>query len=372
MFVAIASIFGSIVTGRYELAIMLPRKDEDAINVMAISFIINVILSFFILLAVVIFHDNIVKLLGSKDISPWLYFVPFSTFLIGAYNSLNYFNNRKKYYKDLAKANVLRATGLSITQLSLGFLKAGAAGLISGQIFSQILANLKLLYNLKGLNMLNKIEKSKLITLLQRYKDFPKFSMWGGLINTLSHRITNILVTSLYNISTLGFYSLAQRVLGMPSVLIGSSISQVYFQQATKEKQKTGKAIKTFKNTSIKLFVVSLPIFGILFFTVEDLFTLVFGEKWRIAGSYTKILAFFYMIRFISGTLSVTVSVFEKQKMTLFINAIILVTVITILFLSHIFRKNFIYFLKLFSGTLSLEYALFFLYYYRLANGGKS
>ena len=42
LFVAISTIFGSIANGRYELAIMLPKKDEDAINIFALGFIVNV------------------------------------------------------------------------------------------------------------------------------------------------------------------------------------------------------------------------------------------------------------------------------------------------------------------------------------------
>ena len=32
LFLAISSILATVVNGRYELAIMLPKKDEDAIN----------------------------------------------------------------------------------------------------------------------------------------------------------------------------------------------------------------------------------------------------------------------------------------------------------------------------------------------------
>ena len=51
LFVAITSIFGSIANGRYELAIMLPKKDEDAINIFASTtiFIIHASLQFLFL-----------------------------------------------------------------------------------------------------------------------------------------------------------------------------------------------------------------------------------------------------------------------------------------------------------------------------------
>ena len=37
LFISISSIFGAIVNGRYEMAIMLPDKEEDAINIAALG-----------------------------------------------------------------------------------------------------------------------------------------------------------------------------------------------------------------------------------------------------------------------------------------------------------------------------------------------
>ena len=365
LFVAITSIFGSVANGRYELALMLPKKDEDAINILALGFIINLFLSLFLLVIILIFHDYILSLLNNKEISPWLYLAPISIFLMGCFNLLNYYNNRKKYYKDLAKANVLKSIGMSTVQLLLGFLKAGVIGLISGQIFAQIISNTKLFLNIKKDNLFIKIKKVKIIALAKRYKDFPKFSMWAGLINTLSTQLTNILISTFFSIKTLGFYSFSQRILGMPSLLIGSSIGQVFFQEATKEKQQSGTAIKSFKSTFKKLLLLSVVFFSILYFIVEDLFAFVFGEEWRIAGVYAKILIPFFMVRFISGTLSITITIFEKQKIALYNNIIILLSIMIIINIGD----DFIVFLTILSTVLTIEYFLFLLYYWKLVKG---
>ena len=147
-FLAITAIFGSIANARYELAIMLPKKDEDAINIFALGFIISTIISFLILVLVVLFNEYFVKLLGNKEIGIWFYFLPITVFLSGLWNNLSYFNNRKKQYKDLAKATIIKSIVIAIVQLSIGFIKGGAAGLISGQIVSQFFANTKLLSNI--------------------------------------------------------------------------------------------------------------------------------------------------------------------------------------------------------------------------------
>lgn len=41
LYMAIASIVAVVATGRYEMAIMLPKKDSDAINIVALSILIS-------------------------------------------------------------------------------------------------------------------------------------------------------------------------------------------------------------------------------------------------------------------------------------------------------------------------------------------
>ncbi len=370
LFIAISSIFGSVANGRYELAIMLPKKDENAINIFALGFIITATLSLTLLVLVVLFNSYFSNLLNNEEIGIWLYFVPIAVFFTGLFNILNYFNNRKKYYKDIAKTTIIKSIALAIVQLIIGFIKNGVTGLISGQIISQIFANLRLLKNIiKDKDLIAKISKVKIISLAKRYKDFPKFSMSATLANTLSVHLTNILISSFYNIVTLGFYSLVHRILATPSYLIGNSIGQVFFQKATIEKQKTGKAINTFNTTVKKLIVIGVPSFVILFFIVEDLFTFVFGEEWRVAGEYAKIIIPLFFIRFIVSSVSSINTIFEKQKIGLYINLLLLITVLLIFTFAVYFGIAFIKFLHLYALGLSLEYIIFFIYFSILSKG---
>lgn len=368
LFLAIATIFGSIANGRYELAIMLPKKDEDAINIFALGFIITCFISLVLLVLVIFFNNYFTNLLGNKEISLWLYFVPIAVFLTGLFNILNYFNNRKKQYKDLAKANIIKSIVLAIVQLNIGFIKTGASGLVSGQILSQVFSNTKLLRNIiKDEMLISKISKIKIIALAKRYKGFPKYSMWAILANTLSQHLTNILISSFFSIATLGFYSLVQRVLGMPTAIIGGAIGQVFFQQATKEKQQTGKAIKSFNSTIKKLIIIGLPSFGILFFIVEDLFAFVFGEEWRIAGFYAHIVIPLFFIRFVVATVSAIDTIMERQTIYLLFNIVLLTVSI---FVVITFReKSFEIFLSIFSIFMGLVY---FIYGYVLFKMAKN
>jgi O-antigen/teichoic acid export membrane protein len=362
LYLAVSMIFGSIANGRYELAIMLPDTDEDALNVAALGILINVVLSATLMLVVLIFDQSIAETLGNSKIAPWLYLTPVSVFFIGLLNVLNYFNNRLKSYQDIAKATIFKSLVLATVQLLVGFLKGGPAGLVSGQVLSNVFGNLKLLKNtINKVDVRRVLAINKMSSLAIRYQNFPKFSMWAILSNSLFQNLTSILISAYFSVTTLGFYSLVQRMLGMPSVLVGNSVGQVFYQEAANELQKTGKAIQTFDSTVKKLFYLAVPSFGLLFFTAENLFLFVFGENWKVAGTYAMILIPFFAVRFIVVPVTNITSVYEKQRIFLFWQLLLLFLSLIILFISKIYALSFENYLFIFTTVLTLHYVILFI-----------
>ena len=175
IFIAITSIFSVIVNWRYDIAIMLPKKDEEAINILALGFIISCIISLILLILVFFLKDFFSKFFENKELGKWLFFIPLTVFVIGLWNILNYYNIRKKNYKDLSKAKIIKSIILSISQIGIGIMKSGVIGLISGNILSQLFANTKLILNLiKNKTLISKISKKKNDFLGQKISRFPK------------------------------------------------------------------------------------------------------------------------------------------------------------------------------------------------------
>ena len=361
LFVAITSIFGSIANGRYELAIMLPEKDEDAINIAALSLLIAIVFSVLLLILVIFFNNRITGLMGNSEIGLWLYFVPFVVFMTGLYNVLNYLNIRKKLYIDIARANIYKSVGMAMVQIGVGIIKTGASGLLLGQIVSHFISNLRLgkntliNYNIKNLSW--SIQKKMAI----KYIKFPKYSLWAGLANTSSAHVTSILVYIVYNLSTLGFYSLTQRAMAMPASLIGSAIGQVFFQEASEEKKLTGTAVNSFKKTLRNLFFSGALVFFVLFWFVEDIFTLVFGEEWRVAGHYAKILIPLFFVQFFVSPLTMMNVIFNKNEVGMYWQFILLFLQLTLIFIAHVLSMSFESYLNMMVVIISLHYLLILL-----------
>jgi O-antigen/teichoic acid export membrane protein len=374
LFMTITVIFGTIANAKYELAIVVPEKDEDAINLSALSFVISTALSVFLLLVVLLFKDMIVHLLKAKEIGPWLYFVPLVVFITGLYNMLNYLNTRFKNYTDISRSNIYQAVALCVFQVGLGFLKVGASGLFIGQIASTLFGNGRLLKNiiLKKRELLKEIQVSEMKRLAVEYSEYPKYSLGGSLANTISSNVNNILIATIYSVATLGFYSFVQRILITPIRLIGNSIGQVFFQKASVEANEKGNAEAAFNETLKKLLVIGVPGFTLMFFIINPLITLVFGEKWQIAGEYAQILTPLFLLRFIVVPLSLTIPIFKQNKFGLIwqIGTVVInLAAFGICYFYKFDAKTFIY---IYSITQTVYYVYYFIKLKGFSKGNNS
>ena len=369
IFMAITAITGAISNTKYEQAIVLPKEENDAVNVLALGVFIAISLSLFLLLIILLFDTQIVLLIGNEKIKKWLYLVPISTLFLGIFNSLNFYNIRHKKFKNIAVSQVTKSSALGLIQVGIGLLSNSPFGLILGQIMSYFSGNFILFKTLKEKKDYKAvINKQKIKSLAKKYKKFPTFSMPAIFLNSLNLNMVSFLISSIFSITTLGFYALTQRIIGIPSRVIGNSLSQVYFQKATEEYNKTGHTNHIFVKTVKKLVLIGLPIFIILFFIAEPIFAFVFGEEWLIAGTYAKILVPLAFVRFISGSLSMTISIHQKQEIGMFINILLLVTTILIFYIAKIKHLDFELILIYLSLILSVEYLFFLFLYYYISN----
>ena len=68
--------------------------------------------------------------------------------------------------------------------------------------------------------------------------------------------------------------------------------------------------------------MVALPIFGILYIVIPGLFAFVFGEEWRVAGEYSRILIPYLFMNFLISPISSIPIILNKQKEIFFISLI--------------------------------------------------
>ena len=203
----------------------------------------------------------------------------------------------------------------------------------------------------------------------KRYINFPKYSLGGVVASSLSIHFIEVLISSFFSVATLGFYALTQRILGLPSSLIGGSIGQVFYQEASIEKHKSGSAIDIYKKTFKKLFILGIIFFGSLYFIAEDLFIIVFGKEWAVAGEYAKVLMPLFFIRFIFVSLSAVYDLFDALKIEFFWQVAYFLGILSLIYFYR--DAKFIDFLYAFNIYGVAMYLISLYITYKLAKGSK-
>ncbi len=357
LYMSIATLLSVVATARYELAIMLPKKDEDAANIVVLSLLISVIVSAVSLLLLYLFNARITELLANPNIAIWLYFIPFSVLLTGIYQSFNYWNNRKKQYRLLATSRVVRSAATASSNLSMGFYGLGSSGLIIGGLIGQGVATSMLTHITykEHQQQFKKIKKLKILALMKRYKKLPIFNLPNALIDGFRLLAITVLIAKFFTTATLGQFSLAWKMVQAPMSLIGSSLSQVFFQKvAAAQKYELHTIVKQFV---FKAFIVSLPIFLMIYFFAVDIFTVIFGENWKLAGEVASALAPWLFLNFLTSPLSTIFIVLSRQESVLVFAIFYMIVPLSIILLYR--NIDFIEMLEILSFSMSIMLVLF-------------
>ncbi len=301
LYMAIAYSIAVIVTGRYELAIMLPKRDKNAISLTVLAIGVSVLVSLIVLGLFTIFGTKIAKLLNNPDISIWLYFIPLSILLMGIFESLDCWSTRKQQYKRSAISRVTRSLVTSAVSLAMGlFTTLGASGLIIGAILGQAFAVIVLGHLIDRDDQINvkSIKLPRILANAKKHKDFPIYSAPPALLDTTSLQAPILLINQFYDSAVAGFFNLTQRVIGLPMALIGGAVEQVYFQKLSHAKNQGEPIGHILIKTALHLFLIGLPITIVLMIAGPILFAFVFGEEWRVAGEYAQIISIAFLVRF--------------------------------------------------------------------------
>jgi len=349
-------------TAKYELAILLPKSERESVNLLGLSTLISVGVSLLLLIIVVPMNGLICGWLGSDDISTWLYFLPLSTLMVGWFTSFRNFSNRQKRYKLIAGANIGQSVSNSLLKLGLGFLIAGAAGLISGVIFGQLVGFLVFFiaqWQING-SKTGWIKWSEMKRLGKQYSLFPKYNLWQGLINNLSGAFPVFILSSYFSTGIAGFYTFGYMVLYRPVNLVANAFYQVMFQRFVEKKQ-SNSAIRPevilFLKRTTQVLLLPFVVSGIFF---PEIFGFIFGDKWIEAGRYAQIiLPWIFMVSLVMP-LSFIPDLYKKQRIAMLIDGVKLVARLGALMVGVIMENVYIG-LALYSGfsTIIIGYSLF-------------
>ncbi|PLX11953.1 MAG: hypothetical protein C0594_02945 [Marinilabiliales bacterium] len=316
LYISLVGVIVIMSTLRYEMAIVLPRKDHDAANIFVLSILLSALINLIFFTIIIVMKEEVAVLIDfPQEYSIWLYFVPLSAFLASSYRTINFWLIRKKAFKASSLNKVFRRSGEGMVQgigAGLKFPKALVFGDISGNILNILIGGYQML---KKQFTFQYIKVSRIKINAKRYSEFPGFNLFPALLNTVSLLLPVFFVSRFFSDANVANFDLTRQVLLIPSAFISISISQVLLQQLS-AKRNSGKSILgDLRNVFIALSTLAILEVIILFFFGPDLFSLIFGEKWNDAGVYAQILVFGFALKFMVSPLSSVFIALEKLKL---------------------------------------------------------
>ncbi|MBS1704508.1 MAG: oligosaccharide flippase family protein [Armatimonadetes bacterium] len=369
LFLSIASVLGIIATGRYELAIMLPEEDEDAVNLLAISITCSVVFAVLTLLIAVFFNGQICSLLESREIGPWLYWIPATLIANAAYQAYNYWFNRKEMYHRLAVNRIGRSAITEGSKIGFGTLALSHIGLVIGTVLGQTVTALRFFWQARHEDRasMNKISWVGMRKMLGRYRDFPRYTVPAEVVNDLSKRLP-VFILAGFGSTVTGNFGMAQMVMGGPLGILGSAFADVFKQRASRDFIEHGECRALWLRTFKKLILISVPVFTLAYLLAPVAFKVILGPKWVEAGYFAQALTPYYALAFIASPLSRTLYVAEDQHLDLIWQLGLVVGVYAALTFGEQ-TGNVLTTLRWFAWTYTALYAIYLLLSYRSSCG---
>ena len=313
---AAASTLGTVAALRFELAVPLPEREEDTHCL--------IVLGLWSVLSTAVLGTALVGwvgkplsvVFGQPNLMPWLWFVPVVASIIGTFVLLNQVAIRHRRYSAIARRNVLQALVLGLTQIVSGLAGLRPGGMVLGVGVGQAAGALSLLFggNFRYADLRAAATVSRLKAVAARYRRFPLVLAPSGLLNVAGLQVPVLVISFRYGPEVAGWLGLSQRVLGLPVMLIGASVAQVYIAElAQVVRERSSPAPRLFFTATVRLGVLAAVLVVALVSFGPWLFELVFGSSWQPSGRFAQVLALSLGAQLVATPLSQTLIVFQRQ-----------------------------------------------------------
>ena len=336
VYMALISIGTMIATGRLEMAVLIARKDSEALRLSLVSFAISGVFSILTLFVIVIWGQQIAELTGQPEIKSWLYIVPFSIFLFSVYKVLLHWLNRKKHYELMSQTRVIQSGSISALQVVVGVATKIVPGLALADCLGRAVSLVLIFRRIKHSVKLPGFNRVKQYALIRRYRKFPFLGSPASLLNILSLQMPYLIIPAIFSSAVAGLYFLVFRILMMPISVLGEAMLEVFRNKAMESLEEHGTCRPVFIKTLSSLVMIGLPPTLLLMLFGAEIFAFVFGEEWREAGLYATILAPMALFRLVCAPLGGVLFIREKLALVLMLQSLFLLMVILSLILGWI------------------------------------
>ncbi len=304
---AYASTLGLLTVAaclRFNLAIPLPRDDATALHLLLLSLGSGGVIALIVGLSVALAPAELSRLIGQPALKPYLWLLPAGVFLAAAYDAFQYWASRRRQFGLIAQTRLTRAIGGTATQAGAGALTSGPFGLLFGHMLLSGLGFLGLAASFwkRDRHLAKSVRSADLRAAARKYRQFPIYSVPEALFNTAALEVSILIIAGSADGASGGHLMLAMRLLGVPMMLVGNSVAQVYLTEAP-DKLQEGELAQFSRKMMWGMAKLGAPLLLLVGLVSPIAFPFVFGSEWAPAGIMVAWLAPMFLMQFIATPL---------------------------------------------------------------------
>lgn len=320
VFISIVGVISAVVGLRYELSIVLPEQDAEAANTAAVSLCFILLTTLLTCVVVLVGGDALLRLLRAPQLRGYLWLAPVAVLMNGVNAALGYWNTRNRNFGLMTIAQLISVVFFVTAQIAAGVAGYRSGGTLIVATVGSALVSVVFLgttaLRAHGSLFFHEVRVARMLAALKRYSNFPKYSTASAMLNNLDWQMPTFILSGFFSPAVVGYYALGNRVLRIPVGLVGANIATVFFQHASEARHNGTLTVSVEK---LFQFLAKIFVFPSLLvcFMGKELFEVVFGTRWAMAGIYTQILSLYVLFWFMAVPLGIVLNVLEKQAIEL-------------------------------------------------------
>lgn len=307
----------AVTSMQYEMAILIPEDKPTAVALLVISFCTMfgmTALSTVVLWCLVNSPSGPINLHGMEK---YWWLLPIGQLGAGSYQILSQWAVRERQFSNIARSKVTQVVTQVCSQIILGLLKVGTLGLLVGDTIGRCSGGGSFLYGIwkNRKDLFHSLSYKQLMVVALRYKHFPLIATGSNLFFVGTLQLPPIILVNLYGASIAGQYGLIVRIGQAPILLISKSISQVFMADAPALSRDNPRRLKhLFMRSLIQLTKLAIIPCLLAFLFSPQIFPLLFGQAWREAGVFMRLLSPMLFFSFLCYPFLSLLNLLEKQK----------------------------------------------------------
>ena len=326
LFLSIGGVLAILSTAEYYYAIVLPKEEKDAEQVLGVGVLWLVATTVLVSLSVV-FSRPISLLFKSPNLVSYYWLMPLYVFAMGAWNLLNYWYIRHKEYNPISRYQVSQNVLSSGGKLGMGWGGVLQGGMIYSVVVAPLISLLSSWVSARKtlLPALSRISWRGVCEQAWVYRNFPYFVLPRSFVNMLAGQMPILLLTPFFGGEAVGFLSLAILLGYTPIGTITRAIYQVMYQHTMEQVHEQKPIGQIFRKFILSASAIIIPVFVGLWFVLPDLTAWLLGAEWHVSGEYIRWMLPWLYVSLLSCSINYLFDVFMQQKWGLFFEVMLAV-----------------------------------------------